>query len=147
MRSITAAKTRGSLPHLQAPASTRIAAARWSEAQAHVDKALQLARRLGERVRIPGLLSLQARIALGQGQVDAARASMRDSLEEARAQQALGFELAALVALCELENAAPADLHALEHACGRVTEGFDTALGTKARELVALGQWAAPPAH
>jgi hypothetical protein len=134
-----AADSAGSTQILCYAAEARIAAACWSEAQAHVDEALQLARGLGERVRIPDLLLLQARIALGQGQVDAARTSMRDSLEEARAQRALGLELAALVALCELENAAAADLHALEDACGRVTEGFDTALVARARELVAPG--------
>jgi hypothetical protein len=112
-------------------------AARWSLAQAHVDEALQLAHRLGERVRIPDLLLLQARIALGERRLDSARASMRASLDEARAQQAFGFELEALVALCELDEPEPAALDALEEAYGRLGEGFDTALAVKARELLA----------
>lgn len=112
-------------------------AGRWSLAQAHMDEALQLAYRLGERVRIPDLLLLQARIALGERRLDSARASMRASLDEARTQHALGFELEALVALCELDEPEPADLNWLEDAYGRLREGFDTALAVKARELLA----------
>jgi hypothetical protein len=112
-------------------------AGRWSVAQAQVDEALQLAQRLGERVRIPDLLLLQARIALAQGCLDSGRASLGASLDEARAQQALGFELEALVALCRLDQPEPADLDRLEDAYGRLEEGFETALAVKARELLA----------
>ena len=109
---------------------------RWERAQAHVDEALQLAKRLGERIRVPDLLLLQARIALGQGQLDATRTSMRASLDEARTQDALGFELAALVALCELDGAAAADFAALNDAYGRLREGFGTKLVRRAQELI-----------
>ena len=109
---------------------------RWETAQAHVDEALELAKRLGERIRVPDLLLLQARIELGQGRIDTARTSMRASLDEARAQGALGFELPALVALCELDGAAAADFAALKDAYGRLREGFGTRLVRRAQELI-----------
>jgi tetratricopeptide (TPR) repeat protein len=117
-------------------AEALLTARRWSDAMRHVDEGMQLARRLGERLRIPDFLLLQARAELGQGRVDAARASMRESLSEARAQHAPGFELSALVALCELEEPAVDDLDALERAYARVTEGLDTKLVKRARELI-----------
>jgi tetratricopeptide (TPR) repeat protein len=120
-------------------AEASVLAGRWPEAQAHVDEGLQLAQRLGERVRVCDLLLLQARVALGQGRMDDARRAMRKSLDEARAQQALGFELAALVALCELDDVTADELDALKTACDRVTEGRDTPLVNRARELIARG--------
>ena len=72
---------------------------------------------------------------------------MRASLGEARTQQALGFELAALVALCELDGAPAQDLDALAAACQRLTEGFDTRLVTRAHALLAGRNRAAPTAH
>ena len=62
---------------------------------------------------------------------------MRASLRESRAQQALGFELAALVALCEADGAAAEDQAALKAAYERITEGRDTPLVNRARELIA----------
>ncbi len=121
-------------------AEARIAAGRWSDAKSHVDEALELARRLGERARLPDLFLLQARIALGEGQPDAAREWLHESLEEAHAQDALGFELPALVGLCELGTVEPDDLHALQIACERLTEGFDTPLVRRARELIGKGK-------
>ena len=99
---------------------------------------MQLAQRLGERLRVADLLLLQARVALGRGQLDAARTSMRASLDEARAQAALGFELAALVALCEMAGASTADREALKDACARVKEGLDTRPVQRAKALAGL---------
>jgi DNA-binding winged helix-turn-helix (wHTH) protein/tetratricopeptide (TPR) repeat protein len=132
----------GSVQILCFAAEALILAERWSEAQADVDEAMALAQRLGERARVPDLLLLRARIELAQGRTELARASMRESLREARAQEALGFELAALVALCEGDDAAPEDLQALTDACGGLSEGFDTLLVKKAHEL--MGKHAAP---
>lgn len=117
-------------------AEALLVARRWSDAMRHVDEGMQLARRLGERLRIPDFLLLQARAEIGQGRVDAARASMRESLSEARAQHAPWFELSALVALCELEEPAVDDLDALERAYARITEGLETKLVKRARELI-----------
>jgi DNA-binding winged helix-turn-helix (wHTH) protein len=112
------------------------AAGRWDEARAQADEAMQLAQRLDERTRFCDLHLLHARIALAQGQVEAARASMHASLAEARAQEALGYELAAWLALCELPDAAASEVDGLAQAHGQVTEGFDTALVTRARDLL-----------
>jgi len=61
-----------------------------------------------------------------------------------RAQQALWLELSALVALCELDDAAAEHRPALENACGRVSEGFDTDLLKKARGLVSAADTVEP---
>jgi hypothetical protein len=119
-------------------AEALLAAGRWSDALRHVSEGLQLAHRLGERLRIPDLLLLQGRAELGQGGIDAAHAAMRASLNEARAQHAPGLELAALVALCELDAPAVDDLDALKAAYAQVTEGLDTKLVKRARDLIAL---------
>ena len=58
------------------------------------------------------------------------------ALVEARAQQALWLELNALVALCELDDAAPENLDALEDARRRLREGLDTALAIRANEML-----------
>jgi hypothetical protein len=97
---------------------------------------------MGERLFVPDLLVFQARIALGQGRVDDARRWMHELLREAVAQQALTHELRALTMLCELDDVAPEDLHALENACERLREGFDTALVQRAYQLI--GKSAAP---
>lgn len=126
----------GSVQILCYAAEALILAERWSEAQAEVDEATALAQRIGERARIPDLLLLRARIEHAQGRTDLAHASMRESLHEARVQQALGFELAALVALCEGGDAAPEHLQALREACERLREGSDTLLVKTAHELI-----------
>jgi tetratricopeptide (TPR) repeat protein len=127
-------------------AEAAIAGRDWAVARGHVDEALALAQRLGERARVPDLLLLQGRIALGEGQRDAARSAMHTSLAEARAQEALGFELAALVGLCELDEAQPEELDALRDACTRIEEGLDTALVGRAHALLAGGKRPASPA-
>jgi hypothetical protein len=116
-------------------AEALVLGSRWDAAQAQVDEALELAHRLGERVRIPDLLLLRARVALGQGRAADARKAMRESLQEAREQQVPGFELAALVALCELEGAAASDVDALRAACTGLGEGFDMPPLKRALEL------------
>jgi DNA-binding winged helix-turn-helix (wHTH) protein/tetratricopeptide (TPR) repeat protein len=105
---------------------------RWQEAGKHVDDALALALRLDERIYIPDLLLLQGRIALEQGDADAARAAMQAALEEARGQDALWMELSALVALNELEKTTREDRAALKSARGRLSEGLDTDLVKRA---------------
>jgi tetratricopeptide (TPR) repeat protein len=127
----------GSTEVLGYAAEALILAEDWVAAQAELDQALQLAQKLTERVYMPQLLVLQGRIALAQGDIDAARASMQAALREARRQRALWLELTALVALCELDNAVPKDLSALKDARARLREGFDTALVMRADELLA----------
>ena len=119
---------------------------RWSEAQTRIDEALALASRINERIFVPDLYLLQARIALGQGQPDAARSAIEDSLRTARAHQLLGQELSALVALCELDTATPDDLDALESAYGRLREGFDIPEVKRAQALLVKSQRSAQAA-
>lgn len=109
----------------------------WPGAQAQLDEALGLAQRIGERLAMPSLLLLQARIALGRNDGDGARAWMRESLREARAQGADGLALEALVALAAPEGREPEDLAALAEAYRRATEGFDTKTYLRAGELLA----------
>jgi hypothetical protein len=70
-------------------------------AQRELDEALRFVDAHGERVYLPQLLVLEAAIARARGQTDAAEASLRRGVEEARTQQAPWLELLALVELCE----------------------------------------------
>jgi hypothetical protein len=109
-------------------AQALILAARWHDAQRQLDEALALAERMDERLHLPELLLLQAQIALGLGDVDAARSAMRAAAHEAARQQALWLELSALAALCETEASHDDDIAALAAARARLHEGLDTAL-------------------
>ncbi len=117
-------------------AEVLILAGRWSEAQAQLDEALALAHRIDERLYLPDLHLFGARIALGQGRHEDGRRAMHAALDEARSQRALWFELKALVALCELDDAAQADFAELKDARARLQEGSDLALVTKADRLL-----------
>jgi hypothetical protein len=105
-------------------------------AQKHLDEAMALSLRIGERVYIVPVLVLQGRIHATQGDADAARKSLRAALEEARAQQAPWLELMALVALCELKKPAKEDRVALKEARGRINGGSDTVLVQRADQLI-----------
>jgi hypothetical protein len=113
-------------------------AGHWSEARDQLDEALGLARRIGERIFLPDLHLLEARIARGRNDLEGARTAALASLQEARRQQALWLELEAQVALCELHGAGRADFAALEDALARLNEGLDEALPVRARSLLAL---------
>jgi len=118
-------------------AGALILAGRWPEAERQLDEAFALAERIGERIFLPDLLLLRAQVALGRGEPEAARASMRASAQEAHAQQALWLELNARVALCEQAGAEPADREALAQAFAGLREGFDAALALRAQALLA----------
>jgi DNA-binding winged helix-turn-helix (wHTH) protein/tetratricopeptide (TPR) repeat protein len=111
-------------------------------AQRHIDDALALSARIGEQGMLCDLLLLQARIAAARGEGDAARAWRERALAAARAEDALGWEINALVANAEDPERTPADLAALAAAFARLTEGFDTFVAARARVLLAE----APPA-
>jgi hypothetical protein len=119
-------------------AEALIVASDWPAAQVQLDDAFALARRIGERLVLPRLHRLQARIALGRGDPAAARAALDESLREARAQEALGHELSALAERAGLEGRDDADLAALAAARARLSEGFDTPLYRRACELLAV---------
>jgi hypothetical protein len=81
-----------------------ILAGDWLGARTQVDDALALAARIGERVALPELLLLKARIDLNQGDLDAARASLAQALRESQTQGALAYEQQVLSALAELKG-------------------------------------------
>jgi hypothetical protein len=113
-----------------------ILAGRWSDAQKQVDDALSLAHRIGERIFVPEILLRQVRIALAVDQPDAAHQVIRDSLARARAMKAHWQEWAALVALCGMKDAGTEDFKALKKSLSRLSEGRDSALAGRARDLV-----------
>lgn len=101
-------------------AEALVLAQRWSDAQAQLDEALALATRHGERLHLPELHLLQARIDVGLGGMGAARDSLARAREEAIAQQALWAELRVAVLARELGMASAAELAAVR---GRVQGG------------------------
>lgn len=107
-----------------------------AEAQARLDDALVLARRIGERAYLPDLLILEARLAAARGDGTGATRSLLDARHEAREQGALWLELEALVALCEREDVGEESIGALQNAYELLSEGFDTTLAMRAAELL-----------
>jgi DNA-binding winged helix-turn-helix (wHTH) protein/tetratricopeptide (TPR) repeat protein len=113
-----------------------ILAARWQDAKTQVEEGLTLARDIGERIYLPDLHMLEARIALGQKRADDARRALHAALTEARSQQARWMELAALAALCELPDATQADFDALNATSANLNEGLDTVLAQRVQRLL-----------
>ena len=118
---------------------------RWSDAHAQLDEALALATQIGERIFVPDLLLLRARAHLGGGHPGLARTAAREALREARGAGALGQEIDALVALCELDTPDPADFASLGDACARLQEGFQDATVVRARALLGASDVVVPP--
>jgi hypothetical protein len=81
-------------------------------------------------------LLLQSRIALGRGDLAAARRSLENGITEARQQGSLWMEVRLLSELCELPEVRKQDLAALKEAYDRLPEGFSTAVVSRARELL-----------
>jgi DNA-binding winged helix-turn-helix (wHTH) protein/tetratricopeptide (TPR) repeat protein len=115
-----------------------VLAQRWSEAQTALDEANALAERIGERLFATELLLLESRIEAGRGDLGGARRAVKAAVTEARATQALGAEIKAVVALVQLPKSTTADRDALRETYGRLTEGFDTRIARRARELLSM---------
>ncbi|OUM02780.1 AAA family ATPase [Variovorax sp. JS1663] len=111
-------------------------AGRWIEAQAQLDQALALAEKMGERIYLPDLHLLQARIWIGRGRPEQAHEAMRSAWREAMQQQAAWLELSALVALGEAGGVQPAEIEALAAVRARQREGAGTALVARADALL-----------
>jgi ATP/maltotriose-dependent transcriptional regulator MalT len=105
-------------------------------AQRQVEEALQIADNRRERVYLPQLLLLQAKLVRARGQPTAALASVRSAIEEARAQEAAWLELLALVELCEHEGAKAKDRQALAALVDRLPEAAETDAVTRAHALI-----------
>ena len=108
----------------------------WDGAQRELEDALQVANRLGERVYLPQLLVMQAAIARGRGEREAADTAIRRAIAEARAQEAPWLELLALIELCDRHSATAEDRRALAALVDQLPEALNTAAAGKARALL-----------
>ncbi len=89
-----------------------------------------------ERVYQPQLSLLEAAIARGRGDDDAAAATLRRALVEARAQESLWLELLALVALSESMHATDAHRARLAALVEHLPEAAGTSAAQRARALL-----------
>jgi ATP/maltotriose-dependent transcriptional regulator MalT len=113
-------------------------------AKRQLEQARHVVDTYGERVFLPQLCLLEARIARARGQAPAALDRVREAIAEARAQDAPWLELAALVELCEHPGATAKDRKALTELADALPQARDTALMARARALLARGT--RPPA-
>jgi ATP/maltotriose-dependent transcriptional regulator MalT len=109
----------------------------WNAAEQQLQEALLVADSTGERVYLPQLLVTEAAIARARGESDAAQASIRRAISEARAQETPWRELLAFVELCEHGDAAAEDRQALAALVDQLPEATDTDAVNKARALLA----------
>ena len=116
-----------------------ILAGDWTAARAQIEAAFELARRINERLYLPDLLLLRARIEAQKPDSPAALATLRESQQEAQAQGAFTQELSALVALAEVPKPRKQDLARLSAVFQGTTEGHDTKMYRRARELLRQG--------
>ena len=105
-------------------------------AQKQLEEALHIADKLGERVYLPQLYLLEARIARARGERKDADASVRRAIAEARAQEAPWLELMALTELCERDRVKPDDRSALAAVVAQLAEASGTTAVAKARALI-----------
>jgi DNA-binding winged helix-turn-helix (wHTH) protein len=111
---------------------------RWDEALAALADADAIAARFGERLMVPKLRLLEARIAAARGDRSTARRALEAALHEARSTGALFSELRiALAPVAEWSDRTPSDVEALRAAYARMTEGLDTVICTRARAALA----------
>jgi predicted ATPase len=104
-------------------------AGQFEESLFELNKALQLAARIGERWFTAELYRLKGQLMLRQGDLDAAETLYRQALTLAKEQEAKLWELRAAVSLATLygDRGRRSEAHELlASACGWFTEGFDT---------------------
>jgi predicted ATPase len=127
-------------------ADALLAEGQFTEGLAAIDQALNRAERTGERWDLPELLRIRGELLLrldGPRAAADARQCFAHSLEVAREQAALGWELRTTMSLARAARATNArrDAHAvLEAVLARFTEGFATADLVAARALLAASQ-------
>jgi DNA-binding winged helix-turn-helix (wHTH) protein/tetratricopeptide (TPR) repeat protein len=121
-------------------AEAMLLAGQWTAARRHIEDGLRSSQRIGERPCIPDLLLLQARAEVAEGQIEAARVSMRRALAEARAQHALWPELEALVVMCEVDIASPDDQAALGAVLERIRGGAESNLVKRSLAVLPPGK-------
>ena len=106
-------------------------------AGAQLAEAFRVARALGERIYLPELFVIEARIARAGGKPREAEAALRRALAEAREQEAPWLELAPLMELCAPRGASRGDRDALAALLDRMPEAKDTEAVSKARAILA----------
>jgi ATP/maltotriose-dependent transcriptional regulator MalT len=111
----------------------------WQTAQEQLGQALEIVETYGERIYLPQLLLIESAIAHQRGEPDAAIASIRRAMEEARAQGATWLELLALTRLCERGAAEDEDRRALATLVDQLEEANDTTALARARARLELG--------
>lgn len=109
----------------------------WHAAQEQLDQALEIGNGYGERIYLPQLLLIEGAIAHARGEPDAAAASIRRAIGEAREQGATWLELLALTELCERGAAKRQDRRALAALVDQLDEASDTTALIRARALLA----------
>ena len=97
---------------------------------------MRCAEALGDRLNLPQLLLLDARIADALGEPDRSRESVRRALAEARTQEAPWLGLLALSELCRHDDATAEDRRALATIVDQLPEAGDTSAETNAKALV-----------
>jgi DNA-binding winged helix-turn-helix (wHTH) protein/tetratricopeptide (TPR) repeat protein len=107
----------------------------WQAAQEQLDQALEIVETYGERIYLPQLLLTGSAIAQARGESDAANASIRRAIEEARRQGATWLELLALIELGERGAANAEDQRALAALVDQLEEANDTTAVARARAL------------
>jgi hypothetical protein len=105
-------------------------------AEWQLDEAMELVQRFKERMELPNLLLLYARVALARADEAAAQSFMRDALAEARSAGSPYFELKCLAALCEQPGADAADVEAMKRAHAALPHTHDTPFGQHAQRLI-----------
>jgi DNA-binding winged helix-turn-helix (wHTH) protein/ATP/maltotriose-dependent transcriptional regulator MalT len=126
----------GGSENLGYAAEALVLAGDWDAAEAQLREALQFASAHDERVYLPQLLMIESAISRARGEPQAADASVRRAIAEAREQEAPWLELLARIELCEHESATAEDRDALARLVDRMPEAGETAAVKKARALL-----------
>jgi tetratricopeptide (TPR) repeat protein len=105
-------------------------------ARRELDQALQISEKFGERIYLPQLLLIEARMYRGQGNSGDATGSVRRAIAEAQAQGAAWFELLATTELIEQGNATADERRALAALMEQLPESRGTAAFAKAKSLL-----------
>ncbi len=117
-------------------AEALVAAGDLLAAQALLNAALALVERLDERIYLPQLRLIEARIARAQDRSGRAQDSVREAIVEARAQGARWLELLALIELVEHNTPTSEDLSGLAALADQLEEAQDTSAIATARRLL-----------
>jgi hypothetical protein len=115
----------------------RVIEQNWDAAESELQEALAVANKRDERVYLPQLYLLQAAMARAHGKPAESGRSIRQAIEEARAQQSPWHELIAITELCEHKHATAEDRRTLTALVEQLPEAAGTPALEKARACLA----------